>query len=251
MIKRSILSAILILFTACGSGSGGDKNNTTIEDLENGINRIGEINNSNDIDVPDINTSNINTEPNIPELNDLNISEPTIKKGFYVDGAVEGVNYDCGTQRGVTDSNGTFTFEDGKTCTFTLAGIVLRELNTTNLENNVVILEDNIENARLLQTLDIDGNSDNGIQLTKDVLDELTKSGIDSLPASNEELNRLFENLQNVEGYNGALVSIEEAKAHLKETIEELGLDKYLDQFPTEDEIDSVGDDMDSLFNGI
>lgn len=249
MLKKGLFTFALILLTACGSGGGGDKNNTTIEDIENGIERLNDTNSS--VDIPDINLSDINSSTNGGDINDLNISEPNIKKGFYVDSPVEGVNYDCGTQKGVTDSNGTFTFEDGKTCTFTLAGIVLRELNTTNLENNVIILEDNIENARLLQTLDSDGDSDNGIQLTKNVLDELTKSGIDSLPASDEELNALFGNLQDVEGYSGALVSIDEAKAHLKETIQELGLDKYLEQFPTEEEIDGVGDDMDSLFNGM
>jgi len=262
MIKRGFLVALLVFFTACGGGSGSDSNETTLEDLENGIDRLSDINttSSDDIEIPEVNINeaiptdlNETTNTANSDIDDFNVSIPDLdlKRGFYVDSPIEGVDYNCGDQIGVTDSNGTFYFEDGVTCAFTLAGVVLRELNTTNLENNVVILEDNIENARLLQVLDVDGNSDNGIQLTKDVLDELVNSGIDELPASEDDINRLFGNLQGVEGYDGALVSIEEAREHLKDTIESLNLNEYLDQFPTEEEIEETANEMDSLFEGM
>lgn len=38
----------------------------------------------------------------------------SIGTGTYVDSAVEGVTYSCGTQSGVTDKNGTFHFEKVK-----------------------------------------------------------------------------------------------------------------------------------------
>jgi len=254
-IKSITLTALIVaIFTACGGGgSSSDNNNTTIEDIENGIERAGDINSTEEI--PDINISDKIPDTNntiTPEIEDINISN-LIKKGFYVDSPIEGVDYRCGDQIGTTDSNGTFRFEDGKTCVFTLAGVVLREFNTTNLEDNIIIVEDNIENARLLQILDVDGDNSNGIQLTKDVLDELVNSGIDTLPASNEDIERLFENLQDVEGYKGALVSIEEAREHLKKTIEELNLDinQYLELFPTQEEIENTSNEIDNLFSGL
>jgi hypothetical protein len=257
MLKRGLLIVLLALFTACGGGSSSDKNETTMEDLENGIDRLSDMNSSET--VPDINLSDDLVNSNDlnsgmdSNISDLNISMPdlNLKRGYYVDSPVEGLEYDCDIKNGTTDSNGTFYFEEGKTCVFTLSGVVLRELNTTGLEDNVVILEDNVENARLLQVLDSDGNSDNGIQLTKNVLDELVNSGIDELPASNEDINRLFGNLEGVEGYDGALVSLEEARAHLKETIANLGLEEYLNQFPTEEEIEETTNELDSIFEGL
>ena len=46
--------------------------------------------------------------------------------GFYIDSAVSGIKYVCGTENGVTDKDGTFTYEKGQNCTFSLNGIVLR-----------------------------------------------------------------------------------------------------------------------------
>jgi len=258
MIKRGLFIIILALFTACGGGGSSDKNETTMEDLENGIDRVSDMNRSGEI-------SDINLSDKIPtnsndlnstmdnNMSDLNLSIPNLnlKRGYYVDSPVEGVEYDCDIKKGTTDTNGTFYFEEGKTCVFTLAGVVLREFNTTGLEDNVVILENNVENARLLQVLDVDGNSDNGIQLTKDVLNELVNSGIDELPASNEDINKLFGNLEEIEGYDGALVSLDEARTHLEETITSLGLDEYLDQIPTDDEIEEVTDELDSILEGL
>jgi hypothetical protein len=45
---------------------------------------------------------------------------------IYKDAAVQGVDFVCGKETGKTDAKGTFTFEKGQECKFSLAGIPLR-----------------------------------------------------------------------------------------------------------------------------
>ena len=252
-IRKSIyvMLTVGVLFglNACGEGGIKDKNSTTMTEIENGINTLTDANTSStdiDIDIPDINTSSAGAE-DIPDI-DTSTSIPKIGTGHYVDAAIKGVTYDCGNQDGVTDENGTFTFEEGKSCIFTLGNIVLRELDPAKLEDKMIVIEDNIDNARLLQTLDNDGDADNGIEITKNVLDAITSSGTNLVPVGDDELGSFFQNIEGAEGYSGAMVTIEDAQAHLSQTIKDLGLEDTLNQIPTEEEVE---DTADSLFNGL
>jgi len=141
--------------------------------------------------------------------------------GYYVDDAVNGVNYKCGSHEGTTDENGTFTFENGKNCTFSLGGLKLREVNASSLDNNVSILEDNPTVAQLLQTLDKDGNASNGIQIPPKagqiVRDELTS--LDK-PLDRDLLEALHDAIR-VEAqndYHGRVVDMNETQRHLNQT---------------------------------
>lgn len=91
-------------------------------------------------------------------------SDPEVDTGtgYYTDSAVSGVHYTCGSKSGVIGVDGSFTFEVGKDCTFTLGDITLRSVDADNLQDKVKIVEDRVELARMLQTLDKDGNSNNG-----------------------------------------------------------------------------------------
>ena len=271
-IRKSIyvMVTVGVLFGLNGCGEGGikDKNSssTTMTDIEDSIKNITDANTSStDIDIPDINTSTGNTgDINIPDTStgntgDINVPEtstgntgdidtsslvPEIGTGHYVDAAVKGVTYDCGNQDGVTDDNGTFTFEDGQKCIFTLGNIVLRELDPKKLEDKMVVIEDNIDNARLLQTLDNDGNADNGIEITKNVLNAVTQSGQSIVPVGDDELGSFFQNIEGAEGYSGAMVTIEDAQAHLSQTIKDLGLEDTLNQIPTEEDVENSADSL-------
>lgn len=57
--------------------------------------------------------------------------------GYYLDSAVAGVTYACGVKSGITDKDGRFTFEKGKDCTFTLAGMELRNVKVSLLIDGV------------------------------------------------------------------------------------------------------------------
>jgi len=250
-IGLMITAGVIFTFTACGEGGindNKDNNSTSMTDIEDGINSLTDANTSStDINIPDINTST----GDIGDINvtDINTSTPDIGTGQYIDAAVNGVTYNCGNQDGVTENNGTFTFEQGKSCIFTLGNIVLRELKPDQLEDKIIVVEDNINNARLLQTLDNDGNADNGIDITKNVLNAISSSGASIVPVGDSELGSFFQNIEGAEGYNGAMVSIAEAQQHLAQTASELA--PLLDQIPTEEQVESTSNDVETMLNGL
>jgi len=189
----AITASILLLGVGCGGGSSSSSDNGD---------------------------SNVNTPESIKT-----------KTGYYVDSAVVGVNYECKSSvdgqevviTGVTDENGSFEFQDGQTCTFSIAGVTLREINTSTLPDNGIVVENNLDVARFLQTLDNDNNPDNGIVIESNVSETLKSLNVlpdGSIPATDEDLANLATQLQEkVPTYHGEMVTEEEAKAHLEETI--------------------------------
>lgn len=158
-------------------------------------------------------------------------SSDTIK-GQFKDSFVEGLKFDTPTQSGLTDSAGSFTYRKGEIVTLSLGGVVLgstpgAELITPiNLvpgaqdENNETAL--NI--ARLLQSLDLDGNPDNGITIPAAVRTEMANISLDfSTPGfgNSPAVSDLFRQLNddNVFPQKRSLVSKEIAKAHLKQSL--------------------------------
>jgi len=77
-----------------------------------------------------------------------------------------GVDYECGSQSGTTSKDGKFTFEVGKDCKFSLAGIELKNIHKDQLADGKKVVENNASVASLLQSLDADGNASNGIEIT-------------------------------------------------------------------------------------
>jgi len=141
--------------------------------------------------------------------------------GFYVDSAINGVEYSCGDKNGTTDSAGKFIYEDGKDCSFSIAGIELKKVAADMLRENVTIVEDNVTVAAFLQTLDSDGNASNGITITKDVAEALQSQNIIQIPQGDANLSTLVTNvLANVSTYHGQAVTEANATLHLKETQE-------------------------------
>jgi len=146
-------------------------------------------------------------------------TESTIGTGYYVDSAIEGVNYSCGTQSGVTGIDGNFTFEVNKNCTFKLGTLTLREVDASVLKDGLTILEDQPDVARLLQTLDVDGNASNGIEVSEAAkLLEITE-----VPTEDAVLESIHEDIKvKDENYEGRVVTVEESQTHLAQTREEI-----------------------------
>jgi hypothetical protein len=138
--------------------------------------------------------------------------------GYYVDSAVSGVEYICGNQKGITADDGSFKFEKGKDCTFKLGDIKLRDVKAENLVDNVKILEDCIEVAQMLQTLDTDGNPDNGITIKSEVITAMKMAGIHTLPKNDDEVGKMFDVIKSVSGYKGEFTSKAEAQTHLNKS---------------------------------
>ena len=146
--------------------------------------------------------------------------------GYYLDSPVSGVKYTCGARTGSTDTDGAFTFEKGKKCTFFIGGVVLREAPADQLVDQVKIVEDDLKVARFLQSIDTDGDPSNGIQITDEVLDILEQAlkdnGITTVPEG-DDLVSVVSEVQNMDAsFKGGVKTEAEVKQHLKKTQEEV-----------------------------
>ncbi len=175
--------------------------------------------------------------------------------GYYVDSGIEGVNYTCGSQTGMTGKEGKFIFEKGQGCSFSIGGITLRTVGSNQLADGKKVLENDLEVARFLQSVDTDGNPDNGIQISPEVL-EVLHEALQEYKSGNEKTikdvvkdDMVLENVvsiveNKVEDFQGKVVDEEQAKEHLEKTQTEItkellaGKTFYL-----------VGRDTDIMFN--
>ncbi|RUM67720.1 MAG: hypothetical protein DSZ05_02145 [Sulfurospirillum sp.] len=143
----------------------------------------------------------------------------TTGTGYYIDSAVSGVDYVCGMQTGKTGTDGSFIFEKGADCTFSIGDMILRKVDSRSLKENVKIIEDNLTVATLLQTLDSDGDPEKaGITISPEVARILQQNKIVKLPENENEVVEIYEMIKNVNDYHGTLKSVEEARAHLNKT---------------------------------
>ena len=97
----------------------------------------------------------------------------TPETGIFLDAPVGGINYQTLTQSGVTDAQGNYLYLPGETVTFSIGDIVfpsaiaapvvtpLDMIGATDITDVSVI---NI--IRLLQSLDVDGDPTNGIEIS-------------------------------------------------------------------------------------
>lgn len=101
--------------------------------------------------------------------------------GSYVDDAVQGVSYSSGSQSGETNSSGGFVYDVGSSVTFTLGGITLRTVSSSDLVDGGTVVETNSTVGAFLQSLDEDGNPDNGIVISSATATAVTNTGWDGL----------------------------------------------------------------------
>ena len=175
-------------------------------------------------------------------------TEMTLNKGYYIDSAVIGIEYDCETYSGTTNSKGEFKFESGHKCSFKIDDIKLREVPANKLKNSIYILEDNPKVAAILQTVDSDGNASNGIDISS-ATPKCLNDDINSV-----DLNRLYNCLDsNDTNYNGKVVTEAEAIAHVNATreanrpIAHDSLVTILEDTPTQITLDATDPQGDSL----
>jgi len=148
--------------------------------------------------------------------------------GYYVDSAIQGVDYSCGTQNGTTGEDGNFTFEVNQKCTFTLGSLTLREVDASVLKDGLTILEDHPDVARLLQTLDKDGNASNGI----DIPSSAKSLNLSEVPTDDAVLGTIRDDIKaKDEDYNGRVITVEESQSHLTQTREEIKNDGTITQY--------------------
>ncbi|KIM02921.1 MAG: hypothetical protein KN64_13525 [Sulfurovum sp. AS07-7] len=153
-------------------------------------------------------------------VNDTPVIET--KKGYLIDSAVGGVDYYInGVYAGKTGSDGSFNYREGGKVEFKVGDLSLGILNAEDIPADGKILpqdlagvpREDLDNpivvaiARVLQTLDSDGDATNGITIDDNSLERLSGSGhINDL-----DFNALFD-----DGVD--IVSESEAQEHLLDT---------------------------------
>ncbi len=129
---------------------------------------------------------------------DSSSSDVKTGTGYYIDSAVEGLAYKCGTQEGNTTDKGAFTFDVGTGCEFYLGDMKLKSIDKSKLQNGVKIQETDIKIARVLMSLDSDKNPSNGIKIDAGLVKKaLGDKAFNSLPVSDSEYGTLLEALSN------------------------------------------------------
>ncbi len=111
---------------------------------------------------------------------------PVEMSGNFIDSAVEGLDYETPTKSGITDVDGFFEYQQGESITFSIGDLVLGECKGQEIltpieivygasdENDPVVT--NI--CRFLQSLDVDGDLENGIFISPEIRQEINGRNI-------------------------------------------------------------------------
>jgi hypothetical protein len=195
-IMRTTLAMVTVasILAACGGGGGGSA----------GTGNTG-------------GTGGNNTPPPAPP--------PATENGVFIDSAVAGIHYQTATQSGETDAEGRFKYLPGETVTFSIGGITLPPVAASDTVTPLMVFETSdftdprvVNLGRLLQSLDDDGNLDNGIQITAEARTAATGVTLDfAVPTATFEANTSVVNLLAAGGGSVTLVSAEDAIAHMQE----------------------------------
>ena len=147
---------------------------------------------------------------------------PQMLMGVLLDSPISGMQYITATQSGQTNAQGIFQYMSGETITFSIGDIEFPSVTTeatitpydlagTFDTGNITL----INMVRLLQSLDMDGNPDNGIAITDDAHLAATGASIDfSSPTFDSDMD-VVNLVANSGSVNTSLVDGNTAIAHL------------------------------------
>ena len=148
-----------------------------------------------------------------------------VNTGVFIDSAVAGINYRTKSLSGTTNASGEYDYIEGETVTFSIGSIDLPAtaakkivtpldlVGTIELENQTVV---NI--SRLLQSLDLDSDTSNGIEIATTAHATASNMSVDFNSESFEtDVKALVENSGSA---TVELVSAETAIAHLSSSLE-------------------------------
>jgi hypothetical protein len=155
------------------------------------------------------------------------VADPSrVKQGYLLDGAISNIGYRTVSLSDLTDANGIYEYQEGETLEFFIGDLVLPAVRAQatitpfelagshDIDNPMVI---NI--ARLLQSLDLDGDPENGIEIGPNVAAAATAINFDQSVAAFEADSAVINLLANAGGAHTELVSVTEAQAHFQSTL--------------------------------
>ena len=204
--------------------------------------------------------------------------EPALANGVFVDSPVEGMDYETGSEFGLTGLSGRFNYREGEIITFSIGDVILGQAAGKDMLTPIDLVpgaadetDSTVTNiCRLLQSLDQDGNLQNGIQITAQIRAEVDGRAIDfNLSISQFEndpaIVGLFDTLNALNLFTAdtprQLISVAVAQKHLRATLNspDIDGDGYTEsQGDCNDQdtainpgaIDICGDDIDQDCNG-
>jgi uncharacterized protein (DUF1800 family) len=211
-LKRSLIGGVVAVLIS-GCGGGGSSTSTTL-------------------------TTNSPQTTNTQNTNDLegqSISKKNISKGVgvYLDGPVEGLGYECGDFKGVTDSNGSFFYTINKGCKFKVGKIVLRDLPKSFFkEKRVTLQELDPDISQFLLSLDVDPNPEK-IKIDPILLKELNSTKAEFKEVKKESFEEILFELQDKLEEKGIkreikIISKDDVLKHLQNTIKKHSKDPNL-----------------------
>ncbi len=118
----------------------------------------------------------------------------------FIDSPVEGLAFKSASRSGLTDRNGNFPYTPGETVTFSIGNLVLGTVTVTGNKVTPLQIVPNAANAsdprvtrilRTLQTLDSDGDLNNGIQISawaREVASLKTKIRLDDEKTTDDQV---------------------------------------------------------------
>jgi len=159
--------------------------------------------------------------------------------GVFLDSAVSGISYTTESQSGITNTAGEFRYVAGETLTLSIGNLPLPSvlamdsLSPLDLFNTNDVSDIRVVNlSRLLQSLDVDGDPSNGIEISESVSAATTSTSIDfSQDQETFENNVDVINLvANSGSSNAVLITADDAILHLQNTLATVGDLETLDK---------------------
>lgn len=160
-----------------------------------------------------------------------NTPDPTPEVGVFVDAFVAGIGYRTATQSGITNARGEFNYLPGETVTFFIGALEFPPVPAKGIVTPLDIAQTldpsspmvlNI--ARLLQSLDSDGNPANGISISPAAA--LVATQVDFTLAVTQFANSpaVASLIANSGSTTTTIVSVEQALEHLRDSLEGAGV---------------------------
>ncbi|MBQ0777684.1 alpha/beta fold hydrolase [Halopseudomonas laoshanensis] len=180
-----------------------------------------------------------------------------VQQGIFVDSPVAGLRYETPSQEGETNETGRFQYREGEIVSFHLGELKLGEGKGESIMTPTSLVTDAADSSdpavlnisRLLQTLDADGNLNNGIELTDAIVNQIDQyltdnpgtsidfadtAAFDSALASLlAALNETAVFAENADGKSRVARSTLQAWQHLQDSLDALdGRDIHYDVRP-------------------
>ena len=184
---------------------------------------------------------------------------PVTQQGYFIDSGVDGLSYSASPSglSGVTSNGGQFDYKSGDVVTFYIGNLEIGAASGTGIVTPLALADtdDHTDTtatniSRLLQTLDEDGDPENGISLSQAVQDAAAELSGDNaeIDFGDDGFAAAAQNLVNtLDSNEPALVSEADAQDHLQNSLLDTDEDGEINARDTDDDNDGVADGSDAF----